>query len=84
MKTHLIQIGNSRGIRLSKALLEQAQLGEELEVSAEDSQIIIRSASKPRQGWEETFRAMAWRGDDHLLESSSIPTEWDNKEWQWT
>ena len=52
MKTHIIKIGNSQGIRIPKVLLEQSGLGEEVELEVQDAQIIIHSAERPRQRWE--------------------------------
>ena len=84
MKTRIVRIGNSRGIRIPKLLLERSQLGEEVELEAEDNRIIIRSSRQPRQGWDRSFKEMAERGDDLLLDStSSVSNEWDDKEWQW-
>lgn len=84
MKTRIIKIGNSQGVRIPKTLLEQTRLGEEVELEAQDDQIIIRPATYPRQGWEEAFREMAERGDDNLLDPDLTgQTEWDQKEWQW-
>jgi antitoxin MazE len=68
MKTRIVKIGNSQGIRIPKSLLERSKIGEEVELEAEDNRIIIRSAKRPRQGWEAAFRAMAERGDDALLD----------------
>ncbi len=51
MRTNIIRIGNSQGIRIPKILLEQSNLGTEVDLEVEDEKIIIRSASHPRQGW---------------------------------
>jgi antitoxin MazE len=54
MKTRLVQIGNSRGIRLPKAVLDEAQLSEDdIELKAEPGCIVIRSVRRPRAGWAE-------------------------------
>ena len=53
MKSHLIQIGNSRGVKLPKALLEEAKLGDEVDLKAEPGCIVIRSARKVRSGGEK-------------------------------
>ena len=81
-KTHIIRIGNSRGIRIPKIWLDHLQLGEEVEMAIQADQLIIRSARQPRQGWEEQFQAMHERGDDRLLEKFP-PNTWDDKEWEW-
>jgi antitoxin MazE len=84
MKTRIVRIGNSQGVRIPRLLLERSNLAEEVELQAHDNQIIIRSAREPRQGWEEEFRLMAAEKDDELLDRSSLPqTQWDVDEWQW-
>jgi antitoxin MazE len=84
MKARIVKIGNSQGIRIPKLLLERSALAEEVEIEAQDQQIIIRSAKQPRHGWESAFRAMAERGDDELLDKNSLTqTRWDEDEWQW-
>jgi antitoxin MazE len=62
MKTRIIAIGNSQGIRIPKVLLEQSGLGEEVELEVHDAQLVIRPAARPRQGWDEAFCAMAEQG----------------------
>ena len=69
MKARIVRIGNSHGIRIPKPLLEQSGLGEDVELEVRHRQIIIRSAGRPRQGWDAAFRSMAEHGDDVLLDS---------------
>jgi antitoxin MazE len=84
MRTRIVKIGNSQGIRIPKLLLERSNLAEEVELEAEDNRIIIRSTKQPRQDWEKAFRAMAERGDDALLDKNLLThTQWDEDEWQW-
>ncbi len=84
MKTNIIRIGNSQGIRIPKVLLEQSRLGTEVELEVEDEQIVIRSASRPRQGWGEKFRLMAEAGEDRLVdEGLGETTAWDKDQWEW-
>jgi antitoxin MazE len=85
MKTRIVKIGNSQGIRIPKLLLERSNLAEEVELEAQDDRIIIRSSRQPRQDWQRAFRLMKERGDDHLLDEHSLPTQtlWDEDEWQW-
>lgn len=82
MKTHIVKIGNSQGVRIPKLLLERSKLADEVELEARDDQIVIRSARQPRHGWADAFRAMAERGDDKLLDKS-LSTRWAEDEWQW-
>ena len=82
VKAHLVQIGNSRGVRLPKAVLEEAQLGDEVDLKAEPGCIVIRSVRKTRAGWAEAARQMNVRGDDRLLDPPSS-TQFDREEWKW-
>jgi antitoxin MazE len=84
MKTRIVSIGNSQGIRIPKALLEQTGLRGEVELSVEENSLVIRPARRPRAGWAAAFRKMAQRGDDALLDDPppSLST-WDETEWEW-
>ncbi len=82
MKARVVQIGNSRGIRLPKAVIDQAHLSDEVQIDVEPNRIIIRSAHAPREGWKRAFRLMAERGDDVLTEPESL-TSFDDEEWTW-
>ena len=85
MRTRIIKIGNSQGVRIPKLFLEQSRLREEVEMEAQEDQIILRAVTRPRQGWEEAFRAMAEQGDDQLLDDDlSGQSQWDQQEWQWS
>ena len=84
MRTSIVRIGNSQGIRIPKVIIEQCQLGPDVELEVENKKLIIRSASLPRQGWEEKFQAMAASGDDSLLDGELANlSAWDENEWQW-
>jgi antitoxin MazE len=72
MKTRIVRIGNSQGVRIPKLLLERSKLAKEVELVAHDNQIFIRSVRKPRQGWAKEFRTMAARGDDELLDDALL------------
>jgi antitoxin MazE len=82
VKSRVVRIGNSRGVRIPKLWLEQLDLGEEVEMAVQADQLVIRSARRPRQGWEEQFRAMHEKGDDRLIEGFPA-SAWDEQEWQW-
>jgi antitoxin MazE len=82
MKNRIVQIGNSRGIRLPKTLLEQAQLVDEVELEAEPGRIVIRKGRRPRADWAAAARQMHERGEDQLLDPTT-PTQFDEKEWKW-
>jgi antitoxin MazE len=82
MKTHLIQVGNSRGIRLPKPLISQAGLTDEVELHVRDGAIVIENASSPREGWAKAAKTIHDRAEDVLLMPSN-PTRFDEKDWKW-
>ncbi len=82
VRSKVVKIGNSRGIRIPRALLEQAGLSDEVEMMVEENKLIIRSARRYRQGWEAQFTAMAEHADDRLLDQAPS-TQWDEDEWTW-
>jgi antitoxin MazE len=82
MKAHIVRIGNSRGIRLPKTLLQESQLEGEVELQAEPGRILISKTAKPRAGWGEAARRMRERDEDRLLDPST-PTRFDKEEWKW-
>jgi antitoxin MazE len=81
-RSRIIRIGNSRGIRVPKALLEQAQLREEVELHAEPGRLVVRAVRRTRAGWAEAAASMHQQGDDRLLDAS-MPTGFDAAEWEW-
>ncbi len=83
MKASLIQIGNSRGLRIPKSLLAQCNLKDEVELEVKNSRLIITSPRKSRKGWKETFEKMRANQDDFLLMQDTLVSEWDKKEWKW-
>lgn len=84
MKSSIIRIGNSQGLRIPKPILDQCGFDGEVELIVKDHDLIVRSAKTPRAGWEEAFKRMAEKGDDKLFETDSlIPTKWDEEEWEW-
>jgi len=84
VKTKIIKIGNSQGVRIPKLFLEQTSLGKEVELELDRDQIILRPAHPARYDWEEAFGLMAERGDDVLLDGDVlIPTAWEEEGWEW-
>ena len=85
LRTRIIKIGNSQGIRIPKILLDQLGLDEEVELAVQEDQLVIRPIRHPRYGWDEQFRMMAEHGDDRLLDEAVVSlTQWDADEWEWT
>ncbi len=67
MQVRVIRIGNSRGIRLSKTILQKYDIQDNVELILEDEQIVVKPTSMARQGWNEAFKKMHLEGDDQLL-----------------
>lgn len=85
IRTSIVQIGNSQGVRIPKPLLEQSGLAGDVELEVRRGEIRIRKATRPRQDWDDAFQEMAERGDDALLdeEATQQPTKWEQTEWTW-
>jgi len=83
MRAELVRIGNSRGVRIPKPLIEQCGLGDTVELRVENDCLVISPERRPRQGWEEASRAAGPGADDEFLLETGAPNEFDRKEWQW-
>lgn len=81
-RTQLVKIGNSRGIRIPKPLIDQTGLQSEVELVVERGRLIIRPVTHPRADWDERFQEMAEHGDDKFFDAP-VPTKWDEEEWEW-
>jgi antitoxin MazE len=88
VKGKLVQIGNSRGVRLPKAVIERAGLTADVEITVRDNQVIIRSAGEegPRAGWEEQIKMALLERPENMdvdwLDAPSTST-FEEKEWTW-
>jgi antitoxin MazE len=88
MTTHIISIGNSRGIRIPKAVLEQTGLEGEVELFVKGKDLVISPKRKAREGWAKMLKEAKKRGDLELTEEDK---EWlnaplnsfDEQEWTW-
>ena len=78
MITKIIKIGNSRGIRIPKAILEQTGLDGKVQLEVENGQ-----TDPPRIGWKKSFQIMHEKNDDKLLDKDQITSSWDENEWEW-
>jgi antitoxin MazE len=84
MKTRIITIGNSRGLRIPKPLLDSTGLSGDVEISAQGSCLVIRPLRVPRAGWAAAFRRMREQGDDELLNGAvGGQIGWDADDWEW-
>jgi len=81
MEVSVIKIGNSKGIRFSKTLIEKYNIKETVELILEKGQIVIKPLVRPRKGWEKAFAEMAKNGDDRLLFNDVFEDE-NIEEWK--
>lgn len=79
MRTQVVQVGNSRGIRIPKTVLSELRLEDEVELSIEGSALVVRRARRPREGWDA---AITKAGPQPMLDPET-PTNFDQSEWQW-
>ncbi len=85
MKTKVIKIGNSRGIRIPRHILEQSGLKSEVEIEVKDRKIILKVTSRVREDWGIAFQRMSENKDDILLDKEYLEhsTSWDKEDWEW-
>lgn len=83
MKVKIVPIGNSRGIRLPKSLIEMYQFTDEVDLDIKEDGLVIRPIYAPRQSWRKAFGRMAEQGDDKLLDIGRSSIAWDEDEWKW-
>ncbi len=67
MELSIIKIGNSKGFRLSKTLIDKYNIKDKVELILEKGYIILKPISNPRKGWDNAFKEMHEQGDDRLL-----------------
>jgi antitoxin MazE len=79
MRTHIVQIGNSKGLRIPKSVLTQLHLEGEVELEVAGDALVVRRARCPREGWERRF---AKAGPQPMLDRET-PTSFDESDWQW-
>jgi antitoxin MazE len=80
MDVDLVRIGNSRGIRIPKPIIEQCGFRDRVSFEVEGDRLIIGPAAVPRSGWAEAFALMAAAGDDRLLLADDLG---GGAEWRW-
>ncbi|HDZ02974.1 MAG TPA: AbrB/MazE/SpoVT family DNA-binding domain-containing protein [Nitrospirae bacterium] len=83
VKTKVVRIGNSRGIRIPKVILDQYHINDEVELETKEDCVIIKSSHIAREGWEKAFQKMHENQEDILMIDDSIKNEWDVEEWEW-
>lgn len=82
MRASVVRIGNSRGLRIPQALLEQCGIGDAVDLTVENGRLIVSPLEHPRSGWAEAAIDMGARGHDALLDAEAA-TRFDDLEWEW-
>jgi len=83
MLVDLIQIGNSRGLRLPKAILNQCGFNNTVNIEVEDHSLIITPYKNLRQNWQTAFRSMSTNQSDFVLDINQNPTLDNEDDWKW-
>jgi len=81
MEVSVVKIGNSRGIRFSKTIIERYNIRDTVEMILDKGHIIIKPLSRPRKGWDKAFIEMHTNGDDKLI-MPDIFEEENLEEWK--
>lgn len=81
MEVSVVKIGNSRGIRFSKTIIERYNIRDTVEMILDKGHIIIKPLSKPRKGWDKAFKEMHAKGNDKLI-MPDIFEEENPEEWK--
>jgi len=81
MRSKIVRIGNSQGVRLPKLMIGQAGLSEDVELRVEAGQIVIEAPRKARAGWAEAAQRAHAAGHDRF--ESTGATQFDQTEWEW-
>jgi antitoxin MazE len=76
MRLKVIQVGNSKGIRIPKTILDEYGIKDEVEVDLKAEGISIKPLNKPRENWKEVMRELHVSGGDELL----IPDVFEDEE----
>ncbi|MBP6235602.1 MAG: hypothetical protein KA270_15530 [Saprospiraceae bacterium] len=79
MEAKIIQIGNSKGIRLNKTILDKYGFDEVVNLRMEENFLILEPVKKVRENWDQAFNLMHLKNDDQPL----IPDFFDDEmDWE--
>lgn len=83
MLVELVRIGNSRGIRIPKPMIEQCGFGTRVDLRIERDRLVVAPDHPPRSGWAEAFRAAGSSASDEMPLEASPSNDFDREEWRW-
>ena len=78
MRTTLRKIGNSRGVIIPAALLNECGLSETVELRLDGSRLVIEPVSQRREDWFQGYDAA--QDDDSW---DDLPPDTDTVDWEW-
>ncbi len=82
MKTKLVKIGNSKGVRIPKSLIDEAGLTDEIELMLQNKEIVLKSVSTPRETWADRYKKELEKEDTSQKEEIwFLDNDWDDSEW---
>ncbi len=80
MKSNLIKIGNSKGVRIASNIIKECDFGNEVEIKVVGKKVIIEAIKEPRSNWKTSFEKMHKNKEDILIAESSNVFD---KDWEW-
>lgn len=83
MKTKLVSIGNSKGVRIPASVIKECGLRDELDLHVENGVVVLAPARGVREGWSAAFERMATARDDETIMPDSFENDFDSEEWTW-
>lgn len=82
MKIDIIKIGNSKGIRIPKPVLESCAINDAVELEVVEGKLVLSAVTQPRAGWEAAFAAEPETAKDTVL-GDGLTNDFDSDEWHW-
>jgi antitoxin MazE len=84
VRTKIIKIGNSQGIRIPKVMIEESGISGEVEITVKKGSLIISPPDHPREGWGEAFKQFSQDGADVMIDGDqTLESKFDTAEWEW-
>ncbi|MDP6787713.1 MAG: AbrB/MazE/SpoVT family DNA-binding domain-containing protein [Rhodospirillales bacterium] len=83
MRVKLVSIGNSKGIRIPRAVIRECGFGDQIEMRLGQGEVVLAPVRSAREGWDAAFEKMAAAGDDVPLIPDYLDHDWDETEWEW-
>jgi antitoxin MazE len=83
MKAELVRIGNARGIRIPKSIIEHCGFGDCVDLRVENGHLVITPLRPPREGWEQAFLAAELSSHEDLTAEVQAAGDFEHEEWRW-